>query len=78
MLQMLKQGLRELHASHGQGFLQAFTYFRSQIGSALGMATVEVKPFHYQDILKIETKQDVPWKKLTSIFISLKVCLEYV
>lgn len=35
------------------------------------MATVaDVKPFVYQDILQLETKADVPWKKLTGDYVS--------
>ena len=53
-----------------QGLLQAAaSQWQSRAAPAVSMATAtDVKPFHYQDILEIETKLDTPWKKLTGIF----------
>ena len=33
-------------------------------------SAADVKPFHYQDVLELESKVDTPWKKLTGIFSS--------
>ena len=30
-------------------------------------ASTDVNPFHFQDILEMEKKPDIPWKKLTSM-----------
>lgn len=44
-------------------------------------AAAAVNPFHYQDILELEKKPDIPWKKLTGDYVSTfevkgKKCLQ--
>ena len=62
-----------LRVSQMQGLLQAAaSQWQSRIAPAAAMATAaDVKPFHYQDILEMETKLDTPWKKLTLSLIHI-------
>ena len=51
-----------------QSLLQAAaTQWSKCLTPAVGKATAasDAKPFQYQDMLEMETKPDIPWKKLT-------------
>ncbi|XP_012940821.1 fumarate hydratase class I, aerobic [Aplysia californica] len=47
-------------------------HFRQQMAPSVAMATAssDEKPFQYQDILELQSKHDVPYRKLTGDFVS--------
>ncbi|CAG5136548.1 unnamed protein product [Candidula unifasciata] len=48
------------------------SHFRRKLAPSVAMATVapDVKPFYFQDILELQQKPDVPYRKLTGDFVS--------
>ncbi|BFZ23385.1 hypothetical protein BsWGS_26424 [Bradybaena similaris] len=48
------------------------SHFRKKLAPSVAMATAaaDVKPFYFQDILELQQKPDVPYKKLTGDFVS--------
>lgn len=47
------------------------SHFRKKLAPSVAMATAaaDVKPFYFQDILELQQKPDVPYKKLTGLFV---------
>ncbi|XP_076452031.1 fumarate hydratase class I, aerobic-like [Babylonia areolata] len=60
-----------LRVAHLRGVLQMASAQQYRTTPVAAMATTaDVKPFHYQDILELESKVDTPWKKLTGDYVS--------
>ena len=54
------------------GAITVFNNHVRQLAPSVAMASSasDLKPFHYQDILELQSKHDVPYKKLTGLLLS--------